>query len=140
MLKTPLLLSKTYPIYPDNKDVFTEFNPEGLDRIHHPLSSIKKTSKKTNDYTNYALELYVEDLKIITLYSDENMVTFIEFLLENVLQTPVAKILQGIQVPKLDDLQSIILSHDSLHRSLSEIVLKVNKDFDQLVNSIIVSQ
>lgn len=137
ILKTPLLLSKTYPIYPDNKDVYIEFNTDALEQIHKPLSRVKRSTKEKEGYTSYLIDLYAEDTRVLTIYSDESMVSFIEFLLNNILNVSISKILQSVQVPMLEDLKSILLSYNSLNRSLTDISTQLPKDLDLLINQTI---
>ena len=137
ILKTPLLLSKTYPIYPDNKDVYIEFNTDALEQIHRPLSKIKRATKEKDGYTSYILDLYTDETRVLSIYSDESMINFVEFLLSNILNISISKILQSVEVPKLEDLKSILLSYNSLNRSLVDLNTQLPKDLDLLINQTI---
>ncbi len=140
ILKTPLLLSKTYAIYPDNKDVYIDFNSEALELIHHPVTKIKKVSEQKGDYTGHGLKIFVNDEEaILTMYSDEYMINFLEFLIGNISGVPLSKMLQGIQVPRLDDLKSIVGSYNSLNRFLTELNSELPKEYNQLLNSTILN-
>ena len=140
ILKTPLLLSKTFPIYPDNKDVYIDFASDGTQFIHSDLSKTKQIQTKKDGYISYGLELFVnQDQKVITIYSDENMINFMEFLLGNALNVPLSTILQGVQVPQLSELQSILASYQSLNRSLISLNTQVPADIDQLISSTILN-
>ncbi len=138
VLKSPLLLSKTYSIYPDNTDIYTEFHSEAINLIHNNLSSVKRTMVKKDQYTTYGIALYSGQDLVATLYSDEVVIQFLEFILANVIDVPISKILQGVQVPKLDDLKSIISSYQSLSRSLTEVYTQLNNDFNIYLNRAII--
>lgn len=134
ILKSPLLLSKTYPIYPDNKDIYIEFNTDVLEKIHRPLEKVKI---KTNESNNSYIELMADDQVIVTLYSDDAMVQFLSYLFDNVIGHPLSKILQGIQAPRIDDLKSILQSYQTLQNCIKEIESTLLKEFDRLINSTI---
>jgi len=138
LLKSPLLLSKTYPLYPDNDEVFVEFSGDAAKLIHSPLSRAKIVQQKQYDSISYGLEIYHQETKILTLYSDEDMINFIEFILSNTKGVPVSKILQGVSVPKIEDLKSIISSYKSLKKSLEDIQKKLQPLQNQLLNSTII--
>ncbi len=139
VLKSPLLLSKTYPIYPDNDDIYLEFNSHALESVHSPLTRVRATTEKKDDYTSHILELYSGETKVITLYTDQAMISFLDFILNNVLNAPISKILQSVEVPALDDLKSILNAYGSLNRSLEELSKELPALFDQLINSTIFS-
>lgn len=137
VLKAPLLLAKTYPIYPTHKDVHVEFNTDVLEKIHLPLTKVKMKSSTEVEARVY-LELSHNDEPIISIYSDENMLYFLEFLLKNVTNLPIAKILQGIRVPELENLESILNSYKSLKRAILSLEQKISQDLNQLFNSVII--
>ncbi len=137
ILKSPLLLSKTYPLYPDNKDVYIEFNSDNLNSIHEPLLKYRSMKSNTEGVDTCTLQLFVEHGKVISLYSDEDMIKFIEFLLSNTINYPVSAILQSVQIPKLDDLKSIISSFNSMNTVLRKLSDKTVSDFDTLINNTI---
>ena len=136
ILKSPLVLSKTQPIYPHNNDLFIEFNSEsGVQHVHSPLEKIATTTSEQDGYTNYALELYSQGRVVLTIYSDIEMIKFLEFIFSNVSGTPISKILQGVQVPALEDLKSIMQSFNSMKRTLLELSDKTPKIFERIITS-----
>lgn len=54
------------------------------------------------------------------------MIKFLEFILNNVAGTPISKILQGVQVPALEDLKNIMQSFNSMKRILNELSEKLH--------------
>lgn len=141
ILKTPLVLSKTYPIYPDNQDVYVEFNNENsLNLIHSPLQKTKKRVRETEGVQSYCLELYANDCPVITIYSDEDMITFLRFIFENLKGHPVSQLLQGVSTPRLEDLKSILGNFNSLRKTLEQLHGKIPGIFGNLVNQSITHQ
>ncbi len=134
ILKSPLVLSKTYSIYPHNNDLFIEFNSEnGTKFIHSPLERIATKTVEVEGVNNYGIELYSQGELVITMYSDIEMIKFLEFILSNVSGTPISKILQGVQVPSLNDLKSIMQSFNAMNRNLSEISEKLTPIFERII-------
>jgi hypothetical protein len=137
ILKSPLLLSRTYSIYPDNKDVYIEFNSENLNAIHNDLEKMKIVKTNKDGVDTCGLELESDGNKVISIFSDEDMIKFIEFLLSNIIGHPISKILQSVQVPKIEDLKSIISSFNSMSTVLVKVNQSVTADFDSHVNNTI---
>lgn len=140
ILKSPLLMSKTFPIYPDNKDIFVEFTTDVLEKIHAPLSKVKQNIIQIIDKPGHVLELYAEDEIIVSIHSNEKMIHFLEFLMSNIQSVPISKILQGVKVPNLVDLESILSSYESLQKCLFKLKQTVPKEIEQLINSTILGE
>jgi hypothetical protein len=134
VLKSPLLLSKTYPIYPHNNDIFIDFSNVNLVKlIHLPLDNIQMKTVDRDGITNYTLELYGQGQLVLTIYSDIEMIKFLEFILTNAYSMPISKILQAIQVPALEDLKNIMQSFDSMKRVLIEFSEKIPPVFERIL-------
>ena len=134
ILKTPLVLSKTYSIYPDNPDVYVEFNNENsLNLIHSPLQKARKKTQIMEGAETVCLELYVGDSVVLSLYSDEDMILFLKFLFDSLIGMPLSQLLQGVAVPRLADLQSILSTFNSLRKTLEEIEGRVPGIFNTLI-------
>lgn len=137
ILKSPLLLSKTYPIYPDNQDIYIEFNTDALEKIHRPLDKIKIKSVDEHGETNHSIALKSEDQTIATIHSQEEMICFLEFLLNNITGVAISKVLQSVQTPKIEDLKSILAAYKSLQETISQVHEQITRDIDLLINSTI---
>lgn len=140
VLKSPLVLSKTYPIYPQNNDIFIEFNSEhAVKLVHNQLEKINLTTSENDGFTNYGIQLFANNEVILTMYSDIEMIKFLEFIFSNVIGSPISKILQGVQVPGLEDLKNIMQSYNSMKRILTELSEKLPPLFEQLITHSITS-
>ena len=137
ILKDPLLLSKTYGIYPSNKDIYIEFHDNTVESIHRPLTRTKIVHLNQGNYESHLLEVYSQDDKVLSIYSENNMIQFINFILGNAKDAPISAILQGIKVPMLEDLNSIISAYETLERTLEDITKQTYQDFNQLINKTI---
>lgn len=133
-IKAPLLLTKTFPIYPENPDIFIDFTHEdSIELMKYQLEDIKTKKNKESHEESFILELYTQSTLVLRLISDEEMINFIKFLLANLKGVNLIDILQGIQVPKLDDLKAIIKSYNSMQRTISEISKDISDDINQLI-------
>lgn len=137
LIKSPLVLSKTAPIYPDNKEVYIEFNHQALNMIHRPLTKIKLDTQIQGNHVSHLIHLFNDEDIILTIFSDEVIIQFLDFILKNVEGMPISKVLQAIRVPEINDLKAILESYKLLTKTLSEVSTKLPKINDQLINSII---
>jgi hypothetical protein len=124
ILKTPLLLSKTYPIYPTNEDIFLEFH-NTAQRIHVALAKVISRSEEIDGIHRNFLELYSQNELILTVDSDREMIQFLEFILNNCIGRPISQILQGIEVPRLEDLKNILQSFNAMKRIIVQTSDKI---------------
>ncbi len=65
------------------------------------------------------------------------MIFFLDFLAKETIGANISQILQGVAVPKLEDLKAIIASYHSLARSLRNIYEKLLPLQDRLLSSTI---
>jgi hypothetical protein len=137
LLKSPLLMSKTYPIYPDNKEIYVEFNNESLNQIHSPLTKIKRRVIEKDGYSSNVIEFYTGPDKVVTLYSEDEMISFLEFISNELSEVPISKVLQGISVPTNENLKSILSSYKAISRTLESISKEFTDNYDQLMNTIL---
>ncbi len=122
IIKTPLVLSKTQKIYPNNEEIYVEFNNENsLSLIHSPLEKVKRRASTQGGIETLGLELHAAQSVFLTIYADEDMILFLKFIFENLTGMPLSKLLQGVAAPRLEDLKSIIATFKSLRTSLEEL-------------------
>lgn len=140
ILKTPLVLAKTSNIYPNNDDIFLEFNSAATAKtIHSQLTKFKIVSSVTAELKTYQIDLYSNEIKVISLYSDIEMIKFLEFLLSKAIGVTISQVIQGIKVPELENLKSIIESFNQMKSSLSDLNTVItpltNKLFSNTINN-----
>lgn len=135
IIKTPLVLSKTQKIYPNNEEVYVEFNNENsLNLIHSPLEKVKRKTNNQNGIETFSLELHAAQSVFLTIYADEDMILFLKFIFENLTGVPLSKLLQGVAAPRLQDLKSIIASFKSLKTALEELNYRLPQIYATLIN------
>lgn len=129
----PLLKAKSYPIYPHNSEIFAEFNINDPKEIHLPLTNtiLKKEGE------NYMLELYSGEQQIISIYSERSILSFIKYILNSSAQNvPISTILQNLQVPKIEDLSSILTNFIEI----KECFEFINDGVNALIKQIFIQQ
>ena len=134
MLRTPLVLSKTLPIYPNNPDVYVEFKHDNANMLHNPLTSYKSFHQVNNGVESFGINLLSENNIVLVIYSDKDMISFLDFLLSKVIGTSIASLVQGIAVPRLEDLKSIIKGFNLMNESLTHLHDSVDPLIDQITN------
>lgn len=133
MLRTPLLLAKTNSLYPNNEDIFIDFNSSTKAKdIHLPLTHFKSLNNTVDDVKTYQIDLYSSEVKVLSFYSDIEMINFLEFLLPNAKGIFISELIQNIRVPELETLKSIIESFSQMQKTLNSI----SKKIDTLQNSL----
>lgn len=138
LLKSPLLLSKTRPIYPSNQDLFIQFVESGVAAsLHSNLQRVKRKSTTGNDVTTNCLILYANEREVLAIYSEPEMLMFLEFILTNVTGASISKILQAITVPTLADLKSIIHNYKFLKKTFEEVLDQTTPFFEKIITTAI---
>jgi hypothetical protein len=138
ILKAPLLLSKTSALYPNNQDVFVEFNTEcPANMIHSALDNIKLIQEKVDGITRASLEVYAQDAKVLTLFSEVEMLQFLEFILANAKGATISQVLQAVKVPSLENLKNIIAAFNQMQIVLEKISQETSQSLESILNSVI---
>ncbi len=114
----PLVKLKSYPIFPKHNDIFIKFLPEGSKYINTQLSNIVI---KQDDENNLYIEVYSANIPVLQIYSGPIMISFLEFILNSAIGSSISKILQGLQVPTAEDLNSVLANFNQLAKALEEI-------------------
>ena len=137
IIKTPLILTKKTALYPNNKEVYISFHTSALNEIHRPLTKISLEIDPESEDNDYFLNLYSDDEHIASIYSSNGMIQFIHFLLTQVYNVPISNILQGIQVPSIQDIENLIQSYITLKEVIEQISKKLPLTYNRLINYII---
>jgi hypothetical protein len=121
VVKTPLLLSKTSPLYPSNKDLFFEFNSD----INQTFDKVVHNTVQEDGFKREILELYNKEELVLTIDSGIEMIQFLDFIFSSCKGTSLAILLKSIEVPSLEDLSNILKSFNLMKRVLREIADKL---------------
>jgi hypothetical protein len=139
MIKSPLLMSKTYPIIPENDEIYIEFEGQSqLSSLHAGLQKTKIVQNPENPEL-LSLEIFSTNGKVLSMHSHKYLIYFVDFILSNAVSAPINMILKGVKVPSLNDLQRIIHSYKSLKNTLEDISKQIPTVQNQFINKAILN-
>ncbi|MCM2350137.1 MAG: hypothetical protein NDI69_08940 [Bacteriovoracaceae bacterium] len=123
VIQSQLVLKKTVPLYPENRDVYLEF-VEGTvpSDIHLVLTDTQVKVSHEGELKLYSLELLHNGKIVVRLHAEEVMILFVQFLLSHAVNVPIAKILRAVHIPELADLKQIIETTQSFKTSYQELL------------------
>lgn len=126
LVQSQLIQKKTYPLYPNNKDVFTE-HVEGFKTsdLHLPMTQSVVKVVYEGDLKLFSLEIISQDRVILRLHAEEPMIYFIQFLLTHAVNLPISKILKAIHVPSLEDIKMILNGTENMKTNYKELLSRV---------------
>lgn len=120
---------KTYDFFPENQDIHIKFLMESKLELHLEINSIQK---KSNDFNHY-LELLHNEKVLCQIYSDEQMILFIKFLLTFTKQSNLKFILQTLKIPRAQDLLQILSEKKELKAKLELLKSMANQYISQII-------
>ncbi|MDD0853809.1 hypothetical protein HBN50_11925 [Halobacteriovorax sp. GB3] len=133
LIKEPLCRLETVPVYPNNKEVYLSIEAKDPSDIHAPLYDVSLSKEGDND----CLEIYTSmDNCILKIFSEPVMLGFIHFVLSGAKGTKVSSIIQGLRVPSIEELSSIVDNYDLMTKTIST----VHTTTDQLIGQILSQQ
>ena len=130
VLNNPQSLS---PLYPKNDEIYIEFHARSPKELNAPLI---KTKIKVDDKGLSLLELSTYDSTVASIYTDEILLLFIKYILDSATHTPISDIIQGLQIPSINEMKKAVLSYSTM-KDCSE---KLLQEVQVLINSIIQRQ
>lgn len=118
LVKEPLCKLETYPVYPNNRDIYLSIETTDLADIHAPLGEM--VSKY--DENGHFIELYsAAGACIVKIHAEAAMINFIKFVLTNATGMKISNIIQALKVPKTDELKLVLENYKMLSESISKL-------------------
>lgn len=133
LIQSQLIQKKTYPLYPSNKDVFTE-HAEGFKTtdLHLPMTQSTVKVVYEGDLRLFSLEIISKDKVILRLHAEEPMIYFIQFLLTHAINLPISKILKAIHVPSLEEIKLILSTTENMKTSYKDLHSRVESSITSI--------
>ena len=125
---------KLSPIYPSNPDAFIEFNSNDKLSLYGQASKINVEHLEDGQK---ALKIFVADEPCLTIFSSENLISFISGLLSQFNNFKPADLLQSLKIPTIKDLDQILERNKIRHNSLENFSTKTNQLINQVITSLI---
>jgi len=108
---------KLFSVYPENSDLFIDFIKDGTELNEAILEDIVLIENESTPY----LQLSDNRGPILNLYSDIILLDFVKFVLNFAKGNAIDKVLIGLKIPSLEDLQSIKNIHSNKFKDFSEL-------------------
>lgn len=104
MIIESLLKLDCKSVYPQNDEVFLDFQIKSKDEIHLPLTQTLQKSEGENCF----LEVYSNEKLILKVYSEASVLQFMKFILESATGNAISSVIPNIQVPLASELESVL--------------------------------
>ena len=122
----------TYTIYP-NEEVYTELKIEHKDELECPLTQLKLIENGED----CSLHLYGPEKVLIEFHAEKETLQFIQFILSQASGYPLLQILQNLEIPKHDELKSVLTEFNqvktTLHDTYNEVHSKITRAFTKQI-------
>lgn len=127
-----LVKLKTFPIYPNNADVYIDYKIKTHEELQYPLTSMALK----NEGEESVLIFKCQEKDIIHLHSSSLMNHFIKFVLQNATGVKIADILVNLRIPSFADLTNVTNSVEQIKNS-KELLLK---ETEELISTLLRNQ
>ena len=135
-LITELKSLRTQPIFPRNEDVYIDFHL-GVSELELEMTSFQV--KQVEDEV-YHIYIYNQDSKVLTLHTKKHLSLFLDFLLKQMKDFPIQKILKSMNIPSEESLAMILPSYSIDYSVIIELGLKCETLMEQLLRRFIINQ
>ncbi len=115
IIKDSISKLKLHPIYPVNKDIHIEVYATSKEELNLPFTH---SSLKQKDSIHF-LEINSSKGPLLGIYSDQEILLFIQFLLNSVTGISTLKIIYSLSVPKIGDLKSVLSDFDQINNTFN---------------------
>ena len=132
LISEALVKLKTYPIYPNNSDVFIEYKIKTHQELQLPLTSLQIKSEGEENILIFKFQ----DQEIIQLHSSALMNHFIKFILQNATGVKVADLLLNLKIPLIKDLEEASANVEQIKASKSLLL----KETEELISMLLRTQ
>ena len=93
LILEPLLKLRSYPILPENENLFLKFHVNDMDGLKNPLERVKLIKDQDR---HDLLQLFHGEEVLVEIYSEKNFLQFIEFVMNSALGTSIQSVLQSL--------------------------------------------
>jgi hypothetical protein len=128
LVTNELLGLKNYNVYPRHKDIYIEIETNAPSDLQLPLSMVQINTKDDN----YYLTLKSGDKKIISIYSSQNMIQFMKYILQNAAGVKISEIMLGLRMPLIDDLDSTLSKFKMVKDNKQILLSRTNNLIEQI--------
>ncbi|GAB4410963.1 MAG: hypothetical protein OHK0056_14460 [Bacteriovoracaceae bacterium] len=134
MIYVPLTKLFTKPVYPNNQDIFVDFNVVNQKQLWKNLTEVRLNLREGNQF----LELISEDETIVSLHAEPVLLQFIKFISSKAFGMPIASLLAKLKVPEAQKLKEIVDNFISIEEHLSKFKKELSSQISRLLQAQIV--
>ena len=124
----------TYPLYPNNPEVFIKIHIQTAQELYLPFKSLSIAKEDSLQKEVYELKIHGDQGEALSLYSHKNMVKFLEFILSKAVGEKMSDILNYTKIPHLKDLNQLIEKQREMGEALLHIKSANQKLLSRLIN------
>lgn len=127
-----LLKLETHAIFPHHEHLYIEFLSSNKNELELPLDEVNLNYQDDTQ----VVELIHSNRVILCIHGPKTLITFIKFVLTSSRGTPLINILQGLQVPCNNELESVL---SSIHET-QNVFVKLHHEVEELITQVFISK
>jgi hypothetical protein len=116
----------SFGLFPHHPDIYTKML---LPHLNAPLTQLYIQTDKDD---NQCLQLAHENEVVAELYSEKEMLQFLKFIINEAKGASIGQILQGVQVPRINDLKQSLKSFKNTQNIFKEIITEVSSELNSI--------
>lgn len=134
MIYMPLVKLPTKPIYPNNPDIYLDFNVVNQKELWKNLDDLKLHHEGDNHW----IELISGEEVVVKLYAENESLQFIKFIASKAIGMPIASILSKLKVPQASEIKVIVDNFNKIEDYLTKFKTQLDQKLYRLLHSQIV--
>jgi hypothetical protein len=116
----------SFGLFPHHPDIYTKM------LLPHLNATLTHLHIQTDKEDNLCLQLAHESEVIAELYSEKEMIQFLKFIINEAKGASIGQILQGVQVPSINDLKQSLKSFKNTQNIFKEIITEVSFELNAI--------
>lgn len=132
IIKESLSKLKLYPVYPANSEVHIEILASSREQLNTPLSH----SLAKQNGSSYFIELHGAKGALLEIHSDQEILGFIQFLINQAVGMPISTILSCLNIPKIKELKDALNNFEQINNCLNSLLT----DSKRIISNIFVQK
>lgn len=115
----------TYPLLQHESELYLQFNESFNQESKEVITRVSKDQISIKNEVNYILKLYHNDQVMLEIYSVQYTIDFLEYLLSHALNLPLTMVLNGIHLPKNQELELTLMNHLGMKKELKTVLERI---------------
>lgn len=128
LIAEELVKLKTYSIYPKNNDIFVDIITKSPSDLHLTISNVSIK----NDEGTSTLIITSGERNVVAIYSADNMVQFLKYILQNAIGYKIADVLRFLKAPTIAELDQVISQFSIVKDNKINLIKKTDQIIAQI--------